>query len=174
MANSLVQNVTDQRLTVLRQRLVESVSQESALQRQLKGLKRKDYGQQIQPLYAQVSFEGGATNRRGQSSGAWRKPLTGWPTKPPPAPVTKPRGVTQGTTGSMTALSGPPIWTTEGYVEAGPPPPSTANERVYEASGIRAQQNKLRQKFQKYMEQKFQSHVDLNKQGLSYPGVSGR
>lgn len=66
----------------------------------------------------------------------------------------------------MTALSGPAIWTTEGYAQTGPPPPSTANERIYEAHGIRDQENKLRQKFQK--------HMELKKQSLRYPGVSGR
>jgi|SRR3990167_2597650 len=129
MQQSYAEKAARERLAILQQQMTENTQFQSALSNKVKNLRRKDFEQQIQPLYTQVEFKGGLlapkrsdrvwgkiTGPRGLKSGGTTGTMLGSFLPSSSSKKEKPIGLS----GSMNIVSPSAQWTTEGYMETGP------------------------------------------------------
>lgn len=144
MAMSYAESAAREQLNIATQQFKQNTLIDSRLAQKAKQNKRKDFEQQIQPLYTQVEFKGGELFSPAPSGGLWGKKKTtkggGVPSAVtgPPTPgvawgegqVSRgPSGI-RGITGGMNVVSPAAQWTTEGYMETGPQVQSTLSMQI--------------------------------------------
>lgn len=123
------QGVWEQKLALMRQQMQDSLVGDAPINRQVKNLKRKDFGQQRNMQYADVEYTADQ-NSQINKAGAWRSPLVGMGSKRISSGASKGVGsrsvqnfsnrksqaaTTSTKTGTTTVLNPAATWTTEGW-----------------------------------------------------------
>ena len=176
MQQSYAEKAARERLATLQEQMAENMQFQSALSNKVKNLRRKDFEQQIQPLYTQVEFKGGLLGGRpayrnrvwgkmigkitkGSTSGRLTESgtLSGKIFDPYALSSKKEKAV--GLSGSMNVVSPSAQWTTEGYMETGPKIESSES-KIESFGQIKNKRKNNRKGF-----------IDLNQfQVINYPG----
>lgn len=120
-----------ERLSVLRSQALERALERSALGRQIKNLRRRDFKQQMQPKYARIKNRRGHILNRVEAGGVWGRSrgqapgrgqqiedLRSKPTQTPAPGVVSSRSrvrITGGESKGRSVQSPTSRWTTEGY-----------------------------------------------------------
>ena len=177
MQQSYAEKAARERLATLQEQMAENMQFQSALSNKVKNLRRKDFEQQIQPLYTQVEFKGGLLGGRlskrrwvgGKLIGKITKGSTssrltesGTLSKKFFDPYAPKREQAAGLSGSMNVVSPSAQWTTEGHMETGPKIESSESKIESFGQIKNKRKNKMRKSF-----------IDSNQfkvERLNYPG----